>query len=309
MRCVAGSHKQFATKQRAQVQRDKSSDRDRVWLYCLRQRPESGEIVAAARQDDLRRGDVVLLHTDHGPEPAEILAFAPAGEAVERRADAPQIVRRATQDELVRFQRLPEQEAEAHAHCLERIHALGLAMHLVRVERYFNGGKIVYYFTAEQRVDFRELLKELVREHRTRIEMRQIGVRHETQMLGGLGPCGRELCCARFLKRFESISIKMAKEQDLPLNPAKISGLCNRLLCCLTYEYSTYKSLKQGLPRAGRTVRCQGKNCRVMRLLPFEGRIQVVDEDGQEHLLAKGQWEEAGASPRGAADSAREEQE
>ncbi|OQX12192.1 MAG: hypothetical protein BWK76_18005 [Desulfobulbaceae bacterium A2] len=282
-----------------------AEDEARLLLYRLRLRPIGGEMVAASRLPDLRRGEVVLLHSDHGPEPAEVLGFAPGGEAIERRADAPVVLRRAGADEVLRFQRLPEQEAEAFRHCQERIRTLELGMLLVRVERHFNGGKIIFYFTAEQRVDFRELLKDLVREHRTRIEMRQIGVRHETQMLGGLGPCGQELCCARFLKRFESISIKMAKEQDLPLNPAKISGLCNRLLCCLTYEYSTYKSLKQGLPRVGRSVRFEGKTCRVARLLPFEGRILVIDEEGQELLLDKGLWEEC--APPGSRQQAIEE--
>ena len=125
---------------------------------------------------------------------------------------------------------------------------------LVWVERFFDGSKMIFYFTAENRVDFRELVKVLVRQYHTRIEMRQIGVRHETQMLGGLGACGRPLCCATFLKVFDPVSIKMAKTQELPLNPAKISGNCNRLLCCLTYEYEQYKNVRRQMPKPGKTL-------------------------------------------------------
>ena len=131
-------------------------------------------------------------------------------------------------------------------------------MKLTRVERYFNGSKIIFYFTAENRVDFRELVKDLVQEFRTRVEIRQIGVRHETKMLGGIGCCGRELCCSSFIKNFAPVSIKMAKEQNLPLNPAKISGVCNRLLCCLTYEYETYQRLRKDMPKPGKTLTLNG---------------------------------------------------
>ena len=123
--------------------------------------------------------------------------------------------------------------------------------------------------------------------------MRQIGVRHETQMTGGLGACGRELCCATFLSRFDSVSIKMAKAQDLPLNPAKISGVCNRLLCCLTYEYETYRVMKKGMPRAGRSVLLEGKTYHVTRQLPLMGRVAVVGGDGEERLLTEEEWRAA----------------
>ena len=127
-------------------------------------------------------------------------------------------------------------------------------MNLVRVERFFNGSKMIFYFTADSRVDFRGLVKDLVQEFRTRVEMRQVGVRHETKMIGGIGTCGRELCCSSFIKNFDSVSIKMAKEQDLPLNPTKISGVCNRLLCCLTYEYETYRKQRKNMPKAGKQI-------------------------------------------------------
>ena len=124
-----------------------------------------------------------------------------------------------------------------------------MEMKLVSTEALFDGSKIIFYYTADGRVDFRALVKDLVSKFRTRIEMRQIGVRHEAKMVGGLGCCGREFCCASFLNEFAPVSVKMAKEQNLSLNPSKISGVCGRLMCCLTYEYKTYLEQKKGLPK------------------------------------------------------------
>jgi cell fate regulator YaaT (PSP1 superfamily) len=172
-------------------------------------------------------------------------------------------------------------------------------MHLVQAECYFNGSKVIFYFTAESRVDFRELVKELVQEFRTRVEMRQIGVRHETQMTGGIGACGRELCCASFLRNFESVSIKMAKAQDLPLNPAKISGVCNRLLCCLTYEFESYRLIKREMPRLGQQLHHSGTMYRVVRVFPMQGTVLAVSEEGAEVTLNEAQWKEAESAGRG----------
>ena len=164
-------------------------------------------------------------------------------------------------------------------------------MNLVKVERFFNGGKIIFYFTAENRVDFRELVKNLVQEFRTRVEMRQIGVRHETKMLGGLGCCGRELCCSSFIQSFESVSIKMAKEQNLPLNPAKISGACNRLLCCLNYEYKTYKSIRKSMPKIGRKITFKDRQYKVRQHNVLNESIVLVDDDGEELTLGRDEWQ------------------
>jgi cell fate regulator YaaT (PSP1 superfamily) len=137
---------------------------------------------------------------------------------------------------------------------MERIEALGLEMKLVAVECFFDGSKYVFYFTAEGRVDFRELVKQLVARFPVRIEMRQIGVRHEAKMTGGLACCGQEICCSRFLSDFRPVSVKMAKNQNLSLNPTKISGVCGRLMCCLAYEHDIYEDFKKGLPRVGKAV-------------------------------------------------------
>jgi cell fate regulator YaaT (PSP1 superfamily) len=163
--------------------------------------------------------------------------------------------------------------------CQEKIKDHQLRMKLVDVEYTFDRNKIIFYFTAEGRVDFRELVKDLAGVFRTRIELRQIGVRDEAKMLGGIGPCGRILCCSSFLGDFEPVSIKMAKDQNLSLNPTKISGLCGRLMCCLKYEHDNYESAKEDVPRVGSSVITSLGNGRVVSLNMSErtAKIQVYD--------------------------------
>ncbi|MGI6605802.1 MAG: PSP1 domain-containing protein [Peptococcia bacterium] len=155
------------------------------------------------------------------------------------------VMRIATQSDLQKMEANQAKTAEAKEICLQKIAAHDLPMKLVDVEYTFDGSKIIFYFTAEGRVDFRELVKDLAAVFRTRIELRQIGVRDEAKMLGGLGSCGRELCCASFLGDFEPVSIRMAKDQNLSLNPTKISGICGRLMCCLKYENDCYQCSKK----------------------------------------------------------------
>ncbi len=269
-----------------------------LYFFKIRFRKQGQEFTAGTLEPELRRGDIVLVRTDHGPEPAIIInrTAGPQEPGGERPANF-KIQRRVNAEELRDYEQLPGLEQEAFRTCRHHIDRLKLPMHLVRVERFFNGSKIIFYFTAESRVDFRELVKALVQEFRTRVEMRQIGVRHETQMTGGLGACGRELCCTSFLNKFDSVSIKMAKAQDLPLNPAKISGLCNRLLCCLTYEYETYKVMKKGMPRVGRQIQFEGKTYLVTRQIPLLGKIAVTCE-GEERLLAEEEWRAADPIPK-----------
>jgi len=156
------------------------------------------------------------------------------------------VVRRATRDDVVTRLKQQQREREAQRICLMKIHERGLAMKLARVEQLFDGSRIIFYYTAEGRVDFRELVRDLAAHFRMRIEMRQIGVRDEARMLGGYGSCGRPLCCTTFLQTFEPISIKMAKQQNLSLNPSKLSGMCGRLKCCLRYELPNGKGVKHG---------------------------------------------------------------
>jgi hypothetical protein len=175
-------------------------------------------------------------------------------------------------------------------------------MKLVEVEYLFEGGKAVFYFTAEGRVDFRQLVKELAHECRIRIEMRQIGVRDEARMIGGYGICGRELCCASFLSEFEPISIRMAKDQDLPLSPGKVSGVCGRLMCCLGYEARVYEEFKRGLPKLGERVRVREGAGRVRKHNLFADAFTVELEGGEQVQVSKRDWhrgfqpEEGGAA-------------
>jgi cell fate regulator YaaT (PSP1 superfamily) len=175
--------------------------------------------------------------------------------------------------------RCAQREAQAYAYCLERIEALELPMKLVAAECFFDGSKYVFYFTAEGRVDFRELVKQLVARFPVRIEMRQIGVRHEAKMTGGLACCGQELCCSRFLTDFRPVSVKMAKTQNLSLNPSKISGVCGRLMCCLAYEHETYEDFRKGLPRVGKTVKTRKGEGVVVKHNPLAETVFVRLED------------------------------
>jgi cell fate regulator YaaT (PSP1 superfamily) len=264
------------------------------YYYRIRFREQGQEFTVSAEVENLARRQLVMVKTDHGLEPAFIVGRAAGSTVPEMRRDVSfSVLRKASREEAEKYQRLPFLETDAYAVCARIVEELALPMSLVRVERFFNGSKIIFYFTAESRVDFRELVKRLVQEFRTRVEMRQIGVRHETQMIGGIGSCGRELCCSSFLKSFDSVSIKMAKAQDLPLNPAKISGVCNRLLCCLTYEYEAYKRMKKGMPRLGRLIRLEDQQYKVIRLVPLSGTVIGLAENGEERIFTEDEWRQA----------------
>ena len=268
--------------------------------YTIRFRPGDQFFSAVSRIQNLKINELVMAQTEHGIEPAIVHAHTlpcpgrtePAG------LGSHLIVRRGTRDETEKFTRLLEREKEAFAVCTRFISTHGLPMKLIKVERFLNGSKIIFFFTADTRVDFRELVKDLVQEFRTRVEIRQVGVRHETKMIGGLGCCGRELCCSSYLKNFAPVSIKMAKEQGLPLNPAKISGICNRLLCCLTYEYDTYHAIRKTMPKAGKTITVGEKNYKIIKVNPLEETLEVSWVDGHERsiILSKEEWTQARAT-------------
>jgi cell fate regulator YaaT (PSP1 superfamily) len=189
-------------------------------------------------------------------------------------------VRKAGKVDFDHKARCLQREKLANAYCLERIEALGLPMKLVAVDCFFDGSKYVFYFTAEGRVDFRELVKQLVARFPVRIEMRQIGVRHEAKMTGGLACCGQELCCARFLTDFRPVSVRMAKNQNLSLNPGKISGVCGRLMCCLAYEHEIYEDFKRAMPRIGKNVSTAMGEGVVLKLNPLTETVTVkLDEE------------------------------
>ena len=202
----------------------------------------------------LDKGDRAIVETARGVECGEV--------AMENR-DVPEdsivqplrkVVRKATKEDLQKVEENHKKEKSAFKACERRIAARGLEMKLVDVEYTFDNSKILFYFTADGRVDFRELVKDLAGMFRTRIELRQIGVRDEAKMLGGIGICGRPFCCGSFLGGFQPVSIKMAKEQGLSLNPVKISGTCGRLMCCLKYEQEAYQDLLKNTPKVGALV-------------------------------------------------------
>jgi cell fate regulator YaaT (PSP1 superfamily) len=227
----------------------------------------------------LKLGEFVIVDTEYGLALGEVVRGprprppAPNGE---EQPELKQVFRLATEEDLEQQRQNEIREKEAYLFCQERIAARKLDMNLVKVECLFDRSKMIFFFTAEGRLDFRELVKDLVGRFRTRVEMRQIGVRHEAKLLGGLGSCGREVCCATFLRDFEPVSVKMAKEQNLSLNPTKISGLCGRLMCCLTYEFETYKALKKDLPKLGkRLCLADGREAKVIRQNVLEKKVTL----------------------------------
>jgi cell fate regulator YaaT (PSP1 superfamily) len=260
-------------------------------FYRIRFREDGQEFTAESPLKNLARNDTVMVKTDHGLEPAMIAGMAPACRDSEvKRGSSFRVARALTGDEVERYANLPGAEENGFSKCNGLIAKHSLKMSLVRVEKFFNGSKMIFYFTADNRVDFRELVKDLVQEFRTRVEMRQVGVRHETKMIGGLGTCGRELCCSSYMKKFDSVSIKMAKEQDLPLNPSKISGVCNRLLCCLTYEFAAYHEQRKKMPKVGNWIKVDNLEYRVKQQMPLQRRLVVVSKEGEERTLEEKQW-------------------
>jgi cell fate regulator YaaT (PSP1 superfamily) len=189
-------------------------------------------------------------------------------------------LRRADASDLRQVERNEEREREALRVARERAHARRLDVQIARAELTGSGGKVTLYFASEQRIDFRELLRELSQELRMRVDLRQVGARDAARIVGGVGDCGRELCCSTFLQRFEPISIRHAKEQNLPLNPAKLAGQCGRLKCCLVYEVANYTAARKGLPRMGATVATPKGEGRVADQDILRGRIRVALLEG-----------------------------
>ncbi|MBN1829752.1 MAG: stage 0 sporulation family protein [Deltaproteobacteria bacterium] len=230
----------------------------------------------------IRKNDKVIVDTENG------MAFGTAMTEVRLilrdrlPGNLKPVIRPATKKDFERDDRNKELEKEAVSFCSQKIRELNLLMKLVSVDCLFDKSKIIFYFTADKRVDFRELVKELVQQYKTRIELRQIWVRSEARIFGGIGVCGRELCCNSFLKNFSPVSIKMVKEQNMLLNPEKISGICGRLMCCLSFEYDTYAEAKRHMPKLGKSVTiAQGKG-KVVRQNIFDEKVVVDLGEGNE---------------------------
>lgn len=227
-------------------------------------------------------GDYAIVEADRGLDYGQIISESEVilDDDIERPLRS--VTRIATAEDMRRIQKNKEKVAHAFDTCQKKIQQRNIPMKLVEAEYSFDRSKVIFYFTAEGRVDFRELVKDLARIFKVRIELRQIGVRDETKLLGGFGPCGQPLCCARFLKDFEPVTIRMAKEQDLPLNPTKISGLCGRLMCCLAYEYKLYKELSKGLPREGDAIRLKEGSGKVIAVNALKRSVTVELDNGRE---------------------------
>ncbi len=230
----------------------------------------------------LKMGDFVIVTTEQGKGLGQVVQGPYPRDPRVHPQEIKKIEHAATAEEIALHRENQRLEQEAKVFCLERIEAHNLPMNLVDVEHLYDGSKIIFYFTAEGRVDFRELLKDLVRRLRTRVELRQIGVRNQAKMVGGLGCCGRPLCCSSFLRNFHPVSIKMAKEQNLSLNPGKISGTCGRLMCCLQYEYETYKHLKKDMPKVGKKCETPEGCGKVVRQNVMERTVTVQLDNGKE---------------------------
>lgn len=224
---------------------------------------------------DIKKGDSVIVETSRGIEYGEVVrgVMDVSDNSVVKPLKG--VLRMATDEDVKRHIENKEKEKEAYKICVEKISEHGLEMKLIEVEYAFDRNKILFYFTADGRVDFRELVKDLAAVFRTRIELRQIGVRDESKTRGSIGICGRSLCCSQFLDEFVPVSIKMAKEQGLSLNPSKISGTCGRLMCCLKYEQDTYEALIEASPKAGAKVMTPDGEGTVVSVALLRGKVRV----------------------------------
>jgi len=239
----------------------------------------------------INEGDKVIVKTEEGLGLGTVVITRDSLPEGFKEEDLKSVFRLANEEDLKIVAENKVLAKEAFAFCKKCIEKHDLPMKLVDVEVYFDRSKMIFYFTAPMRIDFRELVKDLVRQYRTRIELRQIGVRHETQMLGGVGNCGQVCCCRRFLRKFEPVTIKMAKDQNLFLNPAKISGVCGRLLCCLAFEQDHYAEFQKKLPKMGKRYQTDQGMLRVIRANIFRDTITVLNEEGKELEIKMKDWQ------------------
>lgn len=256
----------------------KFSDYGQIYYF------DSGPFVVAS-------GDRVIVKTDQGMGLGTVVTMSETPPEDVPAQDLKPIFRLATEEDLTTEAENTALAREAYRFCRQCVAERELEMKLVDVEVFFDHSKMVFYFTAPGRIDFRELVKDLVRNYRTRIELRQIGVRHETQMLGAVGNCGQVACCRRFMRKFAPVTIKMAKEQNLFLNPTKISGICGRLLCCLSFEEENYREFYRQCPKIGKRMDTDQGLMKVLRANFFRGGITVFTEVGEERELTLEEWQ------------------
>ncbi len=227
-------------------------------------------------------GEYVIIESERGVDYGEVISELEMLLEGEIEGCLRKILRVATKEDILQIRKNRRKSKGAFNVCSKKIKTYKLDIKLIDAEYLFDRSKIIFYFTSGERVDFRELVKDLAKIFKSRIEMCQIGVRDEAKMLGGFGPCGRRLCCATYLKDFEPVTIRMAKDQNLPLTPDKISGACGRLMCCLGYEYKIYKKALLNLPKEGELVELdKGIKARVITINPLTQKVLVETEDGK----------------------------
>lgn len=235
----------------------------------------------------LRKDDLVIVNTEDGEEIGKIVIANRMINDEKIPKELKQVIRIANRKDKDHFEECKNKEKEAFKYCNKKIKENKLQMNLTDVEFKFNNSKVLFFFTADGRIDFRELVKELASVYKTRIELRQIGVRDEIKRLGGNGVCGRELCCCSFLSNFETVSIKMAKDQNLSLNPSKISGNCGRLMCCLKYEDEVYQEKLSRLPHVGAIVKTVDGVGEVEQVETLSERLRVKIKNGEDYTRKK----------------------
>jgi cell fate regulator YaaT (PSP1 superfamily) len=245
------------------------------------------EFFLNSRSLSLKLRDRVIVQVEPGESIGAVFLKDPQLVALKRPGNVSrEIIRKATEEDLDQDDHNRALEASAFDYCRERIEARQLSMDLSEVEVAFSAHRITFYFSAEHRVDFRELVKDLAARFRTRIELRQIGVRDQAKRLDGCGPCGRAFCCSTWLRDFHPVTLKMAREQQLSLNPGKISGACGRLLCCLAYELTTYRENHQTLPPPGTRLKTGKGVLVVTRTEVYQEAVWLKDDEGGEHRVA-----------------------
>jgi cell fate regulator YaaT (PSP1 superfamily) len=256
---------------------------------------------------DLRPGQQVIVEADRGLDLGEVTAV---GAIAERKCSASggcstpvpekRVIRSAREDEVERIRALRQDEQRVRVETRRLVEKHGLKMKVTEAEWQLDRNKLIIYFTADRRVDFRRLVRDLARTFRTRIELRQIGVRDEAALLGGVGRCGRELCCSTWLPQLKPVSLQLANDQRLSLNPAQISGCCGRLMCCLMYEHRTYVEARRRFPREGRTLRTERGEERVVAVDIWSETVTLRDPDGERRTVELRELKtEVGGKPRG----------
>lgn len=255
------------------------------WILQVKLR-EAGGIEEFLAQDlKPNIGDIVIVEMERGYDYGEVISEPAEIIESEENKSIPRVLRIATREDMMQINRNRKKARGAIRICERKIKQHKLDMKLVGTEYSFDRTKIIFYFTSEKRIDFRALVRDLAKVFKTRIELRQIGVRDEAKILGGYGPCGRPLCCATFLKSFNPVNVKLAKEQNLPLNPSKISGVCGRLMCCLSYEKKFYEEMSKIMPKVGVTIEVDGEKCKVIEVNYIRKCYTIEFPDGRQRKI------------------------